>query len=108
MEPQRMNAPPPPTPEVSPPQKHSIGPLIGALIVLVVLILGGLYLWGNKLARNSDVAPFILGDDNAEAGMLPTSNSDAVADIESDVSATDLNTLEADIESDMKAAEGSL
>jgi hypothetical protein len=111
MEPQNtsMNTP---APEVQvPQQKTSTGPLVGSLIVLFVLVIGGFYLWNSERKQGgmSDAPPpFILGDETADAGLPPTSNSDEVADIESDVAATDLNTFEAEIEADMQAAESTL
>ena len=109
MDPQTTPTTSPPTSEAIPQEKTSVGPLVGTGIVLVVLILGGLFLWNNKLQQDMNNAPpFILGDDNAATGLPPTSNSDAVADIESDISATNLDTVEANVESDMKAAEGAL
>ena len=41
------------TPQSSPtpPQKHSWGALIGIIIILLVLVVGALYFWGAKLAK---------------------------------------------------------
>lgn len=45
--------PPPvmnPNPMTSPAHEHKpIGPIIGALIIVLVLIIGALYIWGQKL-----------------------------------------------------------
>ncbi len=113
MEPQNttpIGVVPPSSPTAAPHEKKSIGPLVGTLIVLLVLILGGLYLWGSKLEQDNmnNTPPFILGDDNADAGLPPTSNSDAVVDIEADIAATDMNTFESEVNADVQAAAGSL
>jgi flagellar basal body-associated protein FliL len=31
------------------PEKNSVGPLIGSIIVIVILVLGAIYFWGGKL-----------------------------------------------------------
>lgn len=90
-------------------EKSSMGPLIGAAIIILLIIAGGLYLWGsqvNQARQNVNVPPMILGDD--ARALPPTSSSDAVADINADIEATDLGMMETEIESDMRAVESSI
>lgn len=89
------------------PEKSSIGPLVGILIIVLILGLGGLYFWGAKLntEQSNDTPPLILGDDSA--GLPPTTSSDTVADIETDVNATNMDTFESEVEADMQAVESS-
>lgn len=88
-------------------EHHSsaIGSIIGAIIVIIVIVIGGLYFWGAQLERQqamTEELPFLLGDEGYEnEGLPPTSSSDEVADIEADVSATDLEAFEAALDSDM-------
>ncbi len=92
--------------ETMPEKKHSVGSVVGAIIVIIVLIAGGLYLWGMQLEDQqvaSDQLPFILGDEEyVDEGLPPASNSDAVADIEADVGSTNLDQFDAALDSDMK------
>lgn len=104
-----MGTPPGSQAPLPPSPKGAIGPLVGTAIIIVLLVAGGLYFWGAKLNQNASMnnaPPVILGDDSA--GLPPTSSSDAVAAIEADVSATDVDRLDAEIEADMKAAESSM
>lgn len=104
-----------PQPAVSsqPPQETThhrrTGPLIGIGIILILIILGGLYAWNSYLMSvQQDVTPLplILGDDSA--GLPPTSSSDAVADIDADVKATDVDTMNSQINADFQAAQSAL
>ena len=47
-----------------PAQKNSIGPIVGAVIIVALLILGALYFWGAHLNAQDpeDQLPFIPGD----------------------------------------------
>lgn len=104
----QSGAPQAPEPSVSVPEKSSVGPIVGALIILVILAAGGLYFWGAKLNKDraNNAPPMILGDDSA--GLPPTRSSDSMADIEADVAATDMNTFESGVEADMQAVDSSL
>ena len=93
---------PPPQPE-----KHSIGPIAGAIIVILLLIAGGLYFWGAQLNQQTDTPPYIPSDDTSmqdanttvtsdtSAGLPPQSSSDDVSSIEADANAMDMNQLNA-------------
>ena len=102
----------PPTPPEPTQEMHDkgMGPLIGTGIILILIILGGLYIWHSYLQSSSAnreiTLPLILGDDSA--GLPPTSSSDSVNDIEADINATDLDTLEAQIDADLQAIDSTL
>lgn len=58
-----------PTP-TSKAKKEPVGPIIGAGIVVVLLIIGALYFWGaelNKSSRPQDQLPLITGEPTTEA-----------------------------------------
>jgi hypothetical protein len=115
MEPQDQNTPTSSqTPESvqysSPlPAEHrgSMGAVIGAIIIVVILLLIGLYLWGAQLAQSpSTVTEEVVEETSDEA---PLTGTDAVADIESDLEATEfeeiddeLNSIEAELEAELQ------
>lgn len=74
----------------------SAGPIIGIVIILAIVILGGLYFWGQR----NDLAE--MGTD-AEATDQSIENinyqgtSDDTSSIEADLDATDVETLDAEI-----------
>ena len=68
------------------PQK-SVGPLVGIIIIVIVLVIGALYFWGTKI--NNEAAP--------ETPMAPLSESDELNDIGADLSATVINSIDQDI-----------
>lgn len=91
-------------------EKHHthMGPVLGALIVALVLILVGFYLWGSQLSKNAELidtmpaptpVPFQNTEpetprDAADAQTLETvSSSDEISAIEADLESTNLDTL---------------
>lgn len=96
----------PPQPLNPEPPKHAVGPIAGAIIVIILLIAGGLYFWGAKLNQANDMnaIPFIPSNDEAQleagadvnAGLPPQSTSDDVAAIEADMEAVDLGAIDAE------------
>ncbi len=94
-------------PQMPATEKKPIGPIIGVIVILILLILGGLYFfWSSKLDGVEDTLPYIPSD--ISQNLPPTSSSDAITDIDADVAATDLDALEAQIDADLKTAESSL
>ena len=44
-------------------EKHSgIGPVVGIVIILLLVIFGGLYFWGASMNKKTEPLPFIPGD----------------------------------------------
>jgi hypothetical protein len=89
-----------------------VGPFIGIVIILVVIILGGLYFWGetiNQESRDSAAVEDITGaPDTTTAALETMSNSDELSTIESDLKNTPLSDLTndlSDITLEFKAAE---
>jgi hypothetical protein len=99
---------PPPAPE---PHKSSIGPMAGAVIVILLLIAGGLYFWGAQLNKQDDALPFIPSDDtlpqenmmtsDTSAGLPAQSSSDDVSAIEADANAMDMTQFESQNSAEM-------
>ncbi|MCA9362902.1 hypothetical protein KC851_01125 [Candidatus Kaiserbacteria bacterium] len=87
------------------------GPILFTLAIILAVILGGLYYWFNIMDKNPSEAPPVerpTADENnepesttAEAqadAMTVTSPSDEIGAIESDLEATDLESLDAELD----------
>ena len=89
------------------PKPSSIGPLIGIIIVILVIVLGGLYFWGQRVEKNADESmatkegAMSEGSDTADTSieLLETQgSSDEITDIEKDLDSTDLENLDQELE----------
>lgn len=81
----------PPSPPLSPvPEKKSVGALIGSIIVILVILAGGIYMFLQR-ERASDT----VQNEDPEAQTLRTQGtSDDPADIEADLRATDFGSID--------------
>jgi len=100
--PQNQGEPVPNTLSEDPaPQKGGIGPLVGIIIIVAVLIIGGLYFWGAKLAKdeqhNMTAEEIANQEDPQMEALTQQSSSDDLSAIEADVSATDLDNLDKEL-----------
>ena len=83
-------------------QKDSkVGPLIGSIIVILVIIFGGLYFWGSIISnQKQQIQNDQILDEQAQKTQLDAtvtqSNSDDAASIESDLNATNIDSLDSD------------
>ncbi len=85
-----------------PPKKSgSIGPIVGIAIIIIVLLLGGLYFWGEQLKKEDELekarqeaAQIENAPDSKTDRLSAQGSSDAASAIEADLSATDLNNLD--------------
>ncbi|OGG73803.1 hypothetical protein A3A40_00775 [Candidatus Kaiserbacteria bacterium RIFCSPLOWO2_01_FULL_54_20] len=48
-------------------KRSGIGPVVGIVIILLLLIFGGLYFWGASMNRKTEPLPFIPGDSTEQA-----------------------------------------
>lgn len=86
------------------PDRKPIGPIAGAVIVILLLAAGGLYFWGAAInAKNPEgTPPLILGNEQAsatadtEAGLPEQSSSDELSSIEADLNAMNMQQFEAE------------
>ncbi len=87
-------------------QSH-IGPILGVLIIVLVLIFGGLYLWGAEVSdQTADIQPRQIENNepetvraNADADILNVvSSSDELDAIEADLESTDLDSLNTELD----------
>lgn len=86
------------------PQK-SMGPILGIVIIVILLVLGGFYFWGTQIKDKSQVQEAeITAEDiaNQEDTVLDNLNtqsaSDEIGDIEADLDATDLESLDSELD----------
>lgn len=85
---------------------HShIAPILGVLLIMLVLILGGLYLWGAALTEEKALETRVIENNEpetpraeADAEILETvSTSDSLEAIEADIESTNLDSLDAEM-----------
>ena len=107
-----------PVPEASKDHHSHIGPILGVLIVVLVLILGGLYLWGGTISETGEMVepqsiennePETVRAEADEQILNTTSSSDEIEAIEADLESTELDELDAEldeIERELEAALG--
>ena len=90
----------PPMPE----EKSHFGAISGIVIIVVILALGGLYLWGKELnnqepaTSESNVMNEATVDSSTQA-LETQGTSDNISDIEADLNNTNLENLDADLKS---------
>ena len=89
--------------------RHShVGPILGVLIVILIIILGGLYLWGSMLPEEGNQARVVdrtLPNNEPETTraqadrqiMDTTSSSNDLDAIYADLESTNLNDLDTDL-----------
>ncbi len=93
------------TPETA---KHGMGPVIGAVIIILILVLGALYFWGVKAQKDAEVLPFIPQEMTGETsvqGNQDLSTADDISSLQKDTDDAYMAQLEADIEADLRAIE---
>lgn len=90
-------------PEIEPPKSKSTGAIVGSIIIIVILIIGGLYLWGKQITKveiqQATTPEQILSEPDQTLGSLKNqSASDKVKDIEADLNTTNLDNLNKELE----------
>lgn len=82
-------------------EQHSTGPLIGIIIIVLILVLGGIY-YAGKTTPEEQTGPTAdeirSGEDELSQDLSVQGSSDAAADIEQDLSASDFESLDAEFE----------
>ena len=95
----------PPLIEPAKPQGGSRGAMIGSIIIIIVLILGGLYVWTKREtlpapmpSEGMESAEDIMNlPDNDLTALTSQSNSDELSSIEKDLNETGLQNLEVEL-----------
>lgn len=115
MEPQQYTPAPQtnttPLPPAMPQKKSSpVGSIVGAIIVILILIFGGLYFWGAQLEKQqmqNEQLPFIPSTQSNDIAST-AAESDQVSDIEADMTASDPSVFTSDTSADMKSIENQM
>jgi len=99
MEPNNGGAP---VQSMQPHTDKSIGPAIGIIVIIAVIVLGGLYFWGQRIDQQKAVTPVVQDTSTtvqqdammqASADAMQAQNTaDDTATIEADLSATNVTT----------------
>ncbi|MBX4189563.1 hypothetical protein KW785_03155 [Candidatus Parcubacteria bacterium] len=74
-----------------PNNESSVGPVIATIIILAVIVLGGLYFWGQRADNNVPATSADLNSINTQ------SNSDDSASIQADLENTNTEDLDAQL-----------
>ena len=85
---------------MEPQKKSEVGPIIGTVVIIAVIILGGLYFWGKrleeaKLKQNlvTDSTSSQSTESDEASRIRNTSSSDDLNSIQADLNATSYNNL---------------
>ncbi|MDP3875128.1 MAG: hypothetical protein Q8Q22_01245 [bacterium] len=68
----------------------SNGLVVGAIVILAIIILGGLYFWSQRVGEK-------VSTDEVIENINQQNNSDEAATIEADLDATDIENLDAEL-----------
>jgi len=78
----------------------SVGPVVATIIILAIVVLGGLYFWGQRNSGNeADIYGNPISTTTSSTTLPDTSvidtqsNSDNPASIQNDLKSTDINNL---------------
>ena len=74
------------------PSDGSFGPVVGLIIILVVIILGALYFWGQRTNETTDIYGNPVNSEETT-----DSSSDSLNTIEVDLNNTDTEGLDAEL-----------
>ena len=79
----------------APKRESSIGPIIGIIIVIAVLLVGALYFWGQHLSKVDLQEGKPNEQPNEEMSQVPpVSDSDELSTIEAELSATAIESFD--------------
>lgn len=79
-----------------------VGPIIGSLVIIILIIIGGMYFWGSVVEKKSNLDPI-------ENEALLDVEATSIEDIENDLEETNLDDLDAnlgEIEAEIDASIG--
>ena len=88
--------------------EKSIGPAVGIIVIIVVIVLGGLYFWGQRIEKQKEISTPVTPTETTVADQPATnsqssdatvqvmqkqSSSDDLTSIQTDLNATNMSTL---------------
>lgn len=79
--------------------ENSVGPVVGLIIILAVIILGGLYFWGerNNTGATDVTSPTSAQEDVNVSAIESQSSSDETSSIQADLENTNTENLDANL-----------
>lgn len=96
-------------------QSGPVGPIVGAIIVIAILVFGGLYFWGAHLNNTQqEEVPLILEDESSAQAQYDGAlgpepgTSDEIGAIEDDAENINMAQFEAEMEAELQALEEEL
>ena len=82
-------------------KSHGVGPAVGIVIIIVLLIAGGYYFWQQRAAtmKGADLPSdeVSVDQDDTRAALEAQGSSDELADIEQDLNATELDSIDEEL-----------
>lgn len=93
------NIPPKSSVPSSPSPEKNTGALIGTIIIIVILVIGGLYMWGKNLVNNGVTTPetILQTPDTTTEVLKDQGTSTKASDIEADLNATNFDGLDQEL-----------
>lgn len=82
--------------------ESKLGPIVGIVIVVIVLIIGALYFWGAKL-NNDNTTNGNTQPDQAVSQLQTQGAADTISAIETDLSATNLKGLDTGLQNELNS-----
>ena len=86
-------------------QKSGVGPIIGTVIIIALIILGGLYFWGKRVEESKATQNLVTGSvestatvDQMEANAIKSvTPANDTTSIQADLNATNLDDLQPEL-----------
>ena len=75
------------------PEKEPKGPILGIVVIIILLIVGGLYIFMNERGTTGNTAS--TTPETTDLG--PESNSNDLGQVQAELEATNLNSLDAEL-----------
>ena len=86
------------------PETKNTGSIIAIIIIVAIIIIGGLYFWGEKInnATKEDTGAtteeILSTPDEKTESLKKQGTSDSISDIDADLNSTDLDNLDAELQ----------
>jgi hypothetical protein len=78
-------------------EERNLGPAIGVIVIIALIVLGGLYFWGQRIDRKSPAPMEANSMQDMPAAQLETPGAD-LGSLEAQGTSDDITSISADIE----------